>query len=164
MSDSFSLEVTAYPGWNEFRKRLVELASAVLKNIRPSLEHRVGLRFVNQIDHPDIQRPEDWKGLISDTLLQSELFSGLSDRMLAALQILQLRQPDGDSVVLRHGIQLQKNRWKYLLDSDSSRQGTRRLAEASLQATVERLHRQALQAFELVTTPELRAYLEKEAL
>jgi uncharacterized protein (TIGR04255 family) len=163
MPDFFALETTAYSGWTEFRSRLESVATTVAKHIDPVIENRVGLRYVNEIKHPDVTLPAHWAGFISGRLLQTDLLNDLNHMLRAALQVVEIRTRDDLSLVLRHGTQKSSNdeRWQYTIDSDSSRQGARRFTPTELMATCGSLHRLALQTFEMATTPALRKYFEE---
>lgn len=165
MPDSFTLETKRYNGWAEFQTRLESLAEAVAKHVGPVIENRVGLRYVNEIVHPEVVSPAGWKGLIDGKLLQSNLLSDLSDTLQAALQVVEIRTSGNHSLVLRHGTQKKpgSEQWQYTIDNDCSRQGARAFSPTEVTATCILLHRLALQAFEMATTADLRKYLEEGA-
>jgi uncharacterized protein (TIGR04255 family) len=163
MPDQFSLETRAYPSWEEFRTRMLALTDAVLTYVGPALEQRIGLRFVNQLSHSSVVLPADWAGRISDVLLQRDLYDALGDSLRAAMQVLEIRTPDDLKLVIRHGCQPSSAEGGniYVLDYDCSRQGIQALSRDQIADTIEKLHRLALQAFEMATTSSLRDELEK---
>ncbi|WP_078504179.1 TIGR04255 family protein [Streptomyces viridochromogenes] len=155
--DHFSLETTRYGGWSQFRDRLTQLAKAVGEHVAPALEHRVGLRYVNQIRHPDVLSPLDWRNFISEELFQEKLYEDLGDSFRAAMQVVEAIPSAHHSLVIRHGLQLgQESEFTYVLDNDSARQGSRPFDVQSIMTTVDQLHLDALRAFEMGTTETLR--------
>ncbi|MFI2347148.1 TIGR04255 family protein [Streptomyces sp. NPDC019443] len=157
--DHFALETVAYNGWSEFRERLEQLAAAVGEHVAPALEHRIGLRYVNQITHPDVKAPLDWRKFISEELFQEKLYEGLGDGFRAAMQVVEVLPSAHQSLVIRHGLQLgQGNGLTYVLDNDSARQGSRSFDVQSILNSVEKLHLNSLRAFEMETTEVLRSY------
>ncbi|MGV9993460.1 TIGR04255 family protein [Streptomyces sp. NPDC003374] len=157
--DHFAIETTQYGGWGEFRNRLGQLAAAVGENIAPALEHRVGLRYVNQITHPDVKRPVDWHQYISPELFQKSLYEGLGDGFRAAMQVIESAPAPDHSMIIRHGLQMDNSgRLTYVLDNDSSRQGSRPFDVQSILESVDLLHLNELRAFEMGTTAALRDY------
>jgi uncharacterized protein (TIGR04255 family) len=163
MPDQFSLETRAYPSWDEFRTRMLALTDAVLTHVGPTLEQRVGLRFVNQLTHSSVVLPADWAGRVSDVLLQRDLYGALGESLRAAMQVLEIVTLEELRLVIRHGSQPSppEGRSMYVLDYDCSRQGARPLRHDQIADSIEKLHRLALQAFEMATTPSLRGELEK---
>ncbi|MFC9637815.1 TIGR04255 family protein [Streptomyces mirabilis] len=157
--DHFSIETTQYNGWSEFRSRLSQLAAAVGEHIAPALEHRIGLRYVNQITHPDVRRPADWRSYISEELFQEKLYESLDDGFRAAMQVIEATPSADHSMIIRHGLQLgQTEELTYVLDNDSARQGSRPFEVQSILETVDVLHVNELRAFEMGTTATLRDY------
>ncbi|MGV9502674.1 TIGR04255 family protein [Streptomyces sp. NPDC003642] len=162
--DHFAIETTAYEGWEEFKQRLEKLISAVNEHVSPSLRHRVGLRFVNQITHPSVEGPHDWREWIGETIYQGQLYESVADSLRAAMQVFEVATPDGNTLVMRHGFQApsQGEPRTYILDNDCSQTGSLKFDAPALMQTVESLHKLSLRAFEMGTSPALRKYLSKE--
>ncbi|PWI41151.1 TIGR04255 family protein [Streptomyces sp. ICBB 8177] len=162
--DHFAIETTLYAGWVSFRQRLEALIRAIGEQISPTLRHRVGLRFVNQITHPDVVNPQDWEAYIGKDIYQSSLYSGLGDTLRAAMQVIEVAAPEGNTIVVRHGFKYPSHgsEMTYVLDSDCSQVGSREFNVASLLGNVDSLHKLSLRAFEMGTTLELRKHLGEE--
>lgn len=158
--DHFAIETTAYSGWENFRGRLEELAAAVAEHVSPSLEHRIGLRFVNQITHPEVQNPQDWQKFVGEDLFQEKLYESVGDSFSAAMQIIQVQPLKDHTLVMRHGFQIDEDSVPtYILDNDCSRQGSRTFSPGTVMESMEILHKISLQAFEMGTTKALRDHL-----
>jgi uncharacterized protein (TIGR04255 family) len=164
MPDFFSLETTTYEDWPDFKHRFEELASAIETSIDPSVEQRVGLRFIDQISHPEVRRPQDWRRWINRSFLGPIDHEAIGDAIVNTQQLLQLDAGDGRGVILRHGCFRESEpagRWIYLFDLDCFFQGGRPLDTAELATTTEHLHTLALQVFQAAITDDLYDYLRE---
>jgi uncharacterized protein (TIGR04255 family) len=161
LPDFFALECTGYTSWTEFRGRMRALAEAVLTHLRPAVELRLGLRYVDRIEVPIVERLQDWSGYINEHLLGTVLDDQLGPALGSIEQAMQLQGPDGIQVLLRHGTQLDQKSgaWPYLLDTDCFRGDGRRLEADSLVNGADELHKLALQVFQASITPQLHDLL-----
>jgi uncharacterized protein (TIGR04255 family) len=157
----FSLETTRYDDWPDFRERLETFARAVRDAIDPSLEQRVGIRFIDQITHPDVATPQDWRHWIDAAFLGPIAHDSIGSSVTTTQQILQLDAGNSCSIILRHGCvrDEEKGAWMYLLDHDCFVQRGRPFDVDQLVAAAEDLHTLALQVFQAAITPELYTYL-----
>jgi uncharacterized protein (TIGR04255 family) len=160
-AEFFSLETSAYSSWGDFRARLASLSEAVLAVMEPALEIRLGLRYVDEIVHPEVSSPTGWRGWIRDELLGPLAYEPFGHAVQAVQQQIELDAGSGYRVTLRHGTTpiAREPGWVYLMDHDCFRQvGTPLSSEAVLLATDD-LHRVALQVFQQSVTEELYRYL-----
>ncbi len=161
-TDFLSIETSAYVDWVDFRDRCSRVIECVADIYVPKLEQRVGLRYVDVIERADLQVAHDWRSLISDTVLglASDIYIGPSIRM--AHQIVEMEAPEHMRVLLRHGCEPMADGkgTAYQLDHDCYRQRTRRFETSVILATMDDLHRLALQVFQHAVTPELYAALK----
>jgi uncharacterized protein (TIGR04255 family) len=158
----FSLETSAYENWPGFRGRLSDLLGAVQATYAPGFEVRIGLRYVDEIVHPDVATPTGWKGWIRDELLGPLAHSDFGNAVRAIQQIVELDAGGSYRVILRHGTSPVggDSRWLYLLDHDCFRQAGRPLQADAVLSSADDLHRLALQVFQASISPELYSYLE----
>jgi uncharacterized protein (TIGR04255 family) len=165
MPDFFSLETTRYADWPDFRGRLEEFARAVSAAVEPSLEQRVGLRFIDRIAHPDVTEPAGWIDWIDRSFLGPIAHEKLGQAVVTSQQILQLDMGNGHSVILRHGAvrdQEASGEMTYLIDQDCFTQRGRPFDVDQMLDAAEQLHTLALQVFQQAITPELYQYLKGE--
>jgi uncharacterized protein (TIGR04255 family) len=164
LPEAFSIETSSYSGWTDFRARLHDLVAAVVSTYAPELEQRIGLRYVDEIFHPEVSEPHGWKGWIDDDLLGPLAHPALAGSVRAAQQIVDFDAGGGHRVILRHGTSQVVNdqRWVYLLDHDCFRQAGREFNQDELMASADALHKVALQVFQAAVTPEMYAYLGPE--
>lgn len=163
MPDSFSLETTAYVDWPDYRARLARLAELVGSHVRPSLEQRVGLRFIDRIKHEAIGRPSDFVGWIDEHFLGAVSHDVVGPAATGAQQMLQLDAGDDTYVTIRHGIvrdPADSGRVSYLFDEDCFMQRGHTFSADTLMEALDRLHVLALQIFQLAITDRLYAYLK----
>ncbi len=67
---SVSLETTAYTIWDgDFNSRLASLLDAVSEELRPALEQRLGLRYVDLLTEPEVTSPVGWQGWVETKFL-----------------------------------------------------------------------------------------------
>lgn len=166
MPEFFALETRAYTDWTDFSARLDELVRLVQTALEPSLEQRLGLRFIDRIKDPVIRSPEEWKGWIDERLLGPVLHGSFGPAIKAVQQVLQLDGGDDMEVLLRHGCVLEGPAddpvWHYLLDHDCSRSGGRAFAPEAIREGAERLHTVALAVFQAAVTKKLFMHLRGE--
>jgi uncharacterized protein (TIGR04255 family) len=163
MPDFFALETKAYEDWEDFSARLAAVVRHVDEVLEPSLEQRVGLRFIDRITDPKMSAPGDWGGWIDDRLLGPILHQAFGPAIKSVQQVVQLDGGDDMEVILRHGCLLEgapgDQAWHYLLDHDCSRSRARAFSAEAVCAGVEGLHRLALSVFQAAVTPQLYAHL-----
>ena len=163
MPDFFALETRAYTDWTDFSARLDELVRMVEAALEPSLEQRLGLRFIDRIKDPAVRSPGGWEGWIDDRLLGPVLHSAFGPAIKAVQQVLQLDGGDDMEVLLRHGCALEGSAeepvWHYLLDHDCSRSGGRAFSADEIHDGAERLHVLARAVFQAAVTRKLFAHL-----
>jgi uncharacterized protein (TIGR04255 family) len=159
--DFFALECTGYTSWTEFRERMRDLAEAVLAHLQPAVELRLGLRYVDRITVPVMERPQDWSGFINERLLGPIQDSQLGPAVISLQQVLELQGPESVQVLLRHGTQFDQSSgtWPYILDTDCFRNDGRRLEADSLLQGTDMLHTLALQVFQTAITSQLHQLL-----
>ena len=167
MPEFFALETRAYTDWTDCSRRLDELVRLVESALEPSLEQRLGLRFIDRIKDPVIRSPEGWKGWIDDRLLGPILHDAFGPAMKAVQQVLQLDAGDDMEVLLRHGCVLEGAPddpvWHYVLDHDCSRASGRAFSPEDIRGGAERLHTVALSVFQAAVTERLFKHLRGNA-
>ena len=165
MPDFFSIETTSYLDWDDFKRRLLELTTAVVEQIDPALEQRIGLRFINQISHPEVHSPQDWNGRIESSFLGPILHESLGLGIEATQQVVQLDSGDGRNAIIRHGCyrdQEGSGDWLYAFDQDCSVQYGRHFDMGQVMDAVESLHTLALQVFQAALTPDLLHFFDED--
>jgi uncharacterized protein (TIGR04255 family) len=158
--DFVSLETTRYTRFEEFRERFAQVLAAATA-LGVTIRDRLGLRYVDEITHPNADRPADWRGLINERLLGMVGGEELGDDVLQAIQEIRLRQPDG-LLTIRHGYLGAEATTRgafYLLDTDYFQQQSTPLAPEGVLAQLDVYHRTLHNIFETAITEPLRDHL-----
>lgn len=99
---SIALEARDYTDYEDFSERLLRILASAREVYKIDLRQRLGLRYVNEIRHPDIQTSEGWASLINPQLLGPLADTGLSPLITSSYQETVLRLDNG-GLTLRHG-------------------------------------------------------------
>jgi uncharacterized protein (TIGR04255 family) len=99
--DALTLETTNYSRFEEFVP-LVQLLLDALLGVEISFRERLGLRYVNEMRHPDAHTASAWTGLINPAMLGTIGGELLGDDVIHALENIRLREEDG-IVIINHG-------------------------------------------------------------
>jgi uncharacterized protein (TIGR04255 family) len=158
--DFVSLETTAYERFEHLQVRLAEVLDATLA-LGVTVRERLGLRYIDEIRHPDAKRPGDWRQLIEEKLLGMVGGEELGDDVIQALQEIRLREQDG-TVTIRHGYLGEEATGAepfYLLDVDYFDERSVPLVSAEVIEQVDSYHRTIHNLFETAITEKLREHL-----
>lgn len=98
--ESVTLETRAYYHFADFVDRLDFTLKALAKHIRPTLCTRVGLRYINEIRHIDLE----WTDVIRPELLGPMAVPQIAEDTQQVVQQLFLRRPDNSGVNIAHGL------------------------------------------------------------
>jgi uncharacterized protein (TIGR04255 family) len=160
MPDFFSLETTAYEEWEDFNDRASELTSSVQAHLSPSIETRLGLRYIDRLTEPRAASPDGWEPYIHPSLLGPLVHPDFGGAIEQVQQVVRIDAGDGCQVLLRHGCgQEDSDAWVYLLDLDCSMARSRPFDAAGVLGGIDEIHTVALQVFQAAVTPKLLSYL-----
>lgn len=163
---SIALETTAYTTWEEeFGPRLRAVFAAAAEELKPVLEQRLGLRYVDVLTEPEVTTPIGWRGWIVDELLGPILHERLGPFVRSTRQQLEIDTGDGTRCTLRHGALSDKvhgDRTSYLLDWDVYRDHAQPFDLADLSAAAASFNLLALRLFQQAITPEMLSYLKTD--
>jgi uncharacterized protein (TIGR04255 family) len=82
-TDALSLQATAYHDWDDFKHRFEEVLDVVLAEARVRRVDRLGLRFIDELSHPEARTLADWARFLDPALLGSaatDRFSAIATR------------------------------------------------------------------------------------
>ena len=158
--DFVSLETTAYERYEEFRERLAEVLDATLA-LGVTLRERLGLRYVDEIRHPEAKKPGDWRRFVNEKLLGMVGGGELGDDVIQALQEIRLREEDG-TLAIRHGFlgtEVAGGEPFYLLDLDYYDDRPLSLDAGQVLAQLDDYHHAMHNVWETAITDALRDHL-----
>lgn len=160
--DALTLETTTYSRFEEFVP-LVKLLLDALAGLNVTYRERLGLRYVNEIRHPQAQTASAWANFINPAMLGTVGGELLGDDVIHALENIRLREEDA-TVVINHGF-VGKGAVPsdgepfYQLDIDF---GDDRPVEFDTEATLEQVssfHDRISNLFEMSINDAMRDYL-----
>lgn len=159
--DFVSLETTAYGRYEEFRERFGEVLDATLA-LGVRTRERLGLRYVDEIRHPEAKKPADWRRFINERLLGMVGGEELGHDVVQALQEIRLREEDG-TLAIRHGYigpdAMDNGEPFYLLDLDYYDDRPLPMEVSQVLTQLESYHRAMHNVFETSITDDLREHL-----
>lgn len=158
MPDHFALETTAYTTWSEdFEPRLSQLIDAVAERVEPTLESRVGMRYIDRISDLNLTKLAAWKPYLRPELLGMALHPNIGPGVVQSEQHLLIALDDGVTAGLRHGPVAEpgKGTVDYLLDYDISRQRGRTFDAVEIKQVADQFNTYALQLFHASVTDQL---------
>lgn len=163
--DSVALETIQYSTWegeNGFFPLLSDVLDAVTEHMHPTVEARLGLRYVNQITQPDISATHEWSDYIDPRFLGPAADDNLGSGVEVEDFRLLLNLGNGFKCQLRHGSFVDANRpglLTYLIDSDCYREASTIWSADSIKEACHRLNTDALAIFQSLATEQLRLLL-----
>ncbi len=101
-ASTITLETRHYTSISEFAGRMAEAVLAAKETFRIDVQQRVGLRYVNEIRHPEVAKPSDWRRFMNPTLLGPLADNAIAPSVESSIQELRLAASDG-SLIVRHG-------------------------------------------------------------
>lgn len=162
--ESVSLETTSYTRWEDFREHADFLLAAATDALRLTRKQRLGLRFVNEISHPDADRLSDWRQFLDPTLLGVAGGDALGDYVTQALEQIQVEIDDG-RLTIRHGYHRdEESRSSYTLDFDAYDEDAEGLNQSAVLLRLDEFKSWIWDLFRGSITEELVEYLEPEPI
>jgi uncharacterized protein (TIGR04255 family) len=158
MSDNFSLETSAYTTWSEdFAPRLGALIDAVEEHVKPTLEQRIGLRYVDRINELGLTELAAWTSYLRPELLGLVGHPQLGPGVRTYQEHVVIELADGVTAGLRHGPVIDPGRETvdYQLDYDIFRQRGRPFDASAIKAAAAEFNTYALQLFQATISDAL---------
>lgn len=118
-TDYVSLETTSYRRFEEFESRARRVLAVAQDVLRLRHRGRLGLRYINEISHPEARTVADWRDLLNPELLGVAGGEALGSRVTQALQQIDVRLDDG-VLTVRHGFRaVEDQSFPYTIDLDA---------------------------------------------
>jgi uncharacterized protein (TIGR04255 family) len=153
MPDSIAIETRRYKEWSDFRPVAERVIGCLVEKAAPEIELRVGLRYVDRLRDPSIDRADGWL-----TRLQPALHGLVGHERLGPAVINQQQQVilslDGAGECrFAHGTLPTEHGLEYVLDYDLYRQDARPFDSASVLTALDQFNTEALKLFQASVTP-----------
>ena len=165
--ENVTLETMRYQAWSkDFRPRLHGLFQTFAKEFGPSVETRLGLRYVDLLADPLVSNAAGWRGLIADVLLGPVADDAIAVGVAVSQQQFTLAIDDSIRAVIRHGAYpdpSRDNAYTYLLDTDVFREVLLPYDQRDVEMATNRLHDVSVSLFRHFITDRLFQHLKKPA-
>ncbi len=99
--DAVSLQATAYHDWDDFKGRFEQVLDVLLAEARVRRVDRLGLRFIDELSHPEVRTLADWSQLLDASLLgtaATDRFAGIATRTTEQIVL----EEGDDGAVITH--------------------------------------------------------------
>ncbi|HTC58841.1 MAG TPA: TIGR04255 family protein [Solirubrobacteraceae bacterium] len=158
MPDHLGLETKAYSTWQDFRDRFSAALDALSEIVGPTLEHRIGLRYIDRIADLEIASPAGWTPYIAPELLGSVAHPTLGGAILTQQQQVLIDLGDDARCRFAHGLLKADNgQLHYFLDYDMHREGGRAFDRQAIMSKLDEFNTDALKLFQASATDALLA-------
>ena len=163
--DFFGVETARYVQFEEFEERIRDLLP-VAASMGINWRERVGLRYVNQMRHPEGRTPAKWRELLNPKFLGMVGGDELGADVIHAVQEIRLREADG-VLLIRHGLigpEASNDDPFYSLDLDYADERPQPLDPDQLVKQLWSFHDKMHNVFEMTLTPTMRAHLGEDGV
>lgn len=163
-SDFIALETTSYERYEEFERRFEVLLTTAAEVLTLTHRTRVGLRYINQFQHPEASVASDWRRFLKSELLGAVGGELLRDHVRQALQQIELDlDPGGVKMAIRHGyVKNDEDTSAYLLDLDVFTEEEGPFEVPGILGLLREFKKASWTVFAESITKELSDYLEPE--
>lgn len=148
--DQLSLETTSYHDWVAFLDRFEAVLDAVQADVAPSLVQRLGLRFIDELHHPEAHTIADWSRFLDSELLGTAASARFAQLTTATSEQITIVQGEDAATITHAYTQNTKDAdppSTYLIDVDCFSTRPFDLNRNALRAKLERYHGAAWNVF-----------------
>lgn len=162
--DSIALETEHYRAYEEFRAVAEKAFGALVGVLEIRHRTRVGLRYVDEITHPDAVSVSDWSRFLHDELLGIAVGESLAANVASTVHQVQLVTDEG-RVAVRHGYLRETDGTSvYFIDLDAYDETTTDLRLDEVMTLMDAYKRWSWNFFRSSITDELATFLQPTAL
>jgi uncharacterized protein (TIGR04255 family) len=161
--NSIGLEASDYRRYEEFAERAEVLFRTAIETLGIRRRTRFGIRYVDEIVHPEAQTVADWERFLRGDLIGVAAGELLSPYVESTAQLIDLKLDDG-RMGIRHGYRKEDGGPLYFIDLDAYDPEPRQLEIEELMARMSRYKRWSWNFFRTSITDELAEYLRPEPL
>jgi uncharacterized protein (TIGR04255 family) len=161
--DSIGLEASRYRRYEEFAERAEALFTAAVHTLGIRRRTRFGVRYVDEISHPEATTVVQWERFLRRDLLGLAAGELLSPYVESTAQSIHLALDDG-RLGIRHGYRKEGSGAVYFIDLDAYDPEARPLEVEEVMARMARYKRWCWNFFRASITDELADFLRPEPL
>lgn len=163
MPQSLAVQTTIYQRWSEsFRPVIAAALAGAAEVVRPKIQTRIGLRYVNRFRDPGAREASAWGRRFAAPLADVLTAGPFVGHVSSAQQQLELKLNDDVNATLRHGCFRDASvalAYSYLLDIDVYRTSTELFVAEEAVGVAEELNREAAEMFRSALNPRYAAEL-----
>jgi uncharacterized protein (TIGR04255 family) len=163
-SDSLAVSCSRYKSWEDFHPLVTQALDAFHRTYRLPILTRVSLKYTNVIARDDLGLSGHlWSALLQPYIAGAFLGPSLSEvDFVAKTSVLTMKLPDGDHVLLRHGLVTQNETKEiaYLIDSNFYNEEQRNAGLDATLAVASRLHTNSGRLFRWCISDTLHAAMD----
>lgn len=156
--DFLALEARAYTNFDDFSKRFEAVLAALMNDIAPTKQTRLGLRYVNVLKNEERKTVDDWR-----SVLRSELLGAAGADVFNDVDVMtqQVRTAQGDcAFAMRVGMQREDDSCRLVLDYDYFDETNKPLDQAGIMAALVEFNEAIYRMFHWSVSPDLIKELE----
>jgi uncharacterized protein (TIGR04255 family) len=153
MPDSLAIETRQYTQWSDFRPMAEQAIGCLSQQVGPEIELRVGLRYVDRLRDPSIDRPVGWAAKLQPALHGLVGHEQLGGAVLNQQQQIILNLDGPGECRFAHGTLRTEDGLEYVLDYDLYRQDARPFDGTSVINALDLFNTEALKLFQASVTP-----------
>lgn len=162
-TDFLNLETNRYERFEAFESRFKSLLEAARSTLAIDRRLRLGLRYVDEMQHPSAVKVTDWRQFLRPELLGIAAGEMLADRVTQALQQISVEMDDG-KLTIRHGYLGTDGSSTYAIDVDAYDEANEPLDIEKTMGDLMRFKRWAWSFFRQSINDVMVEYLGPEAL
>lgn len=155
---ALALECRAYRRYEEFRERVAALFMTAALVIPLPDRTRLGIRYVDEIRHPQARSVTDWRRLLRPELLGMAAGDLIGSSVVTTAQQVNLVLPEG-KMAIRHGYKSEESRSVYFIDTDAYDDAPQALDITAALLQLDVFKRWSWNFFRASITDELADYL-----
>jgi uncharacterized protein (TIGR04255 family) len=161
--DSIGLEASQYRRYEDFAERARALFAAAIETLGIRRRTRFGIRYVDEIVHPEAQSVAQWERFLRKDLLGLAAGELLSPYVESTAQLIDLDLDDG-RMGIRHGYRKEGGGPLYFIDLDAYDPHPREFELKEVMDRMGRYKRWSWNFFRASITDELATFLRPEPL
>lgn len=154
--DFVAIETTAYTTWaGDFQDRLFAVIDATAKVIKPALNPRFGLRYVDRITELQLGSPREWARYVSSELVAPATHAHIGPGITQAQHHVTVELGEDLGCNMRYGFLASNGSTDFFMDYDLFRLAGRAFDPQDLKQIADNLNDYALRLFHASVNPEL---------
>lgn len=165
-STALNIERANYPGYDRFRKEILDAYEAAAHILEPKVQSRVLLSYANALSSPDAMSVGYWRGRVCNHFLGAPSDERITANFSRSLSVFSFEEGDygADLKVAIQPDQVHKGAIAFVFQTEIARKGIREISQPEMTQTIETMHTIALKMFYAVLEPDYVQSLRKNTV